>query len=719
MLDSLQYDTTWQYNVIATLQGNANSENVYVVCGHYDSYAAGSPIVIAPGADDNASGTVSTFEIARVFKKKNYIPRSTIKFIAFGAEEAGLIGSKDYAKKALDSAMNILMVVNSDMISYSSTPSNWKMNLQSYNGSEWVTNLAKHICLNYTSISPVVAGNSLTGSDSYSFWQKGYPSIFLQEYDFCPYYHKTSDTLPNYNMDYCAEVIKVACGMLMQADQSIHLQAMSGRKVNVSWDKNPKPKLKGYNLYRSTTAGQNYVKINASEITDTTYIDVAPAGIYYYVATTVDSLMNESYYSNEDSATMLPVVYLTASSGKEINVKWEKSEEAKIKGYNLYRSATSGLGYVKLNSSEITDTAYIDNTAATGVYYYYVATVIDSSSNESFYSNEGRAVLLPMNSGILIVDDSDGGLLNPTDTQVDDFYKQLFSGYSYTEYDANSAGTIDLSAIGNYSTIFWHVENYQTSSVFYGHKAELKEYLNCGGNLFITSDLFSKTIEHNLGISNTFKKGSFMKDYLKINQIYRRTDSEFYGAIPYSTSYSAIYIDTLKTPATNLHHITNVEALFADTGATPIYKYYTLYDSTTAAGTLKWRSVGVEYIGTDYKVVSLSFPLYYMNFDEAKILVDYVIQNKFGEPTGIVEKSNFSQLRIYPNPANDKITIELPEAGSRKTEVVVYNLNGKEIKKLRAMSHELRVDISDLPSGIYFVKVMNENGVSVGKFVKE
>ncbi|MDD5570169.1 MAG: T9SS type A sorting domain-containing protein [Bacteroidales bacterium] len=85
-------------------------------------------------------------------------------------------------------------------------------------------------------------------------------------------------------------------------------------------------------------------------------------------------------------------------------------------------------------------------------------------------------------------------------------------------------------------------------------------------------------------------------------------------------------------------------------------------------------------------------------------------------PTGIENKNNLNEIHIYPNPANTQITIEF---SSQYSVVSIYNLSGQEIKKLRAMSHELRVDISNLPSGIYFVKVVNEDGVSVGKFVKE
>lgn len=66
VLDSFQYQGTWQTNVVATLPGTVLPENYFVFGGHHDSYSSGDPYTFAPGADDNASGTTAILEIARV-----------------------------------------------------------------------------------------------------------------------------------------------------------------------------------------------------------------------------------------------------------------------------------------------------------------------------------------------------------------------------------------------------------------------------------------------------------------------------------------------------------------------------------------------------------------------------------------------------------------------------------------------------------------------------
>ncbi|MEH7346148.1 M28 family peptidase [Bacillus sp. JJ1532] len=85
------------HNVIATKKPTNKQKDtgkVIVVGAHHDSVAG------APGANDDASGTATTLELARVFKN---VPTDTeIKFITFGAEELGLIGSTYYVNNLSD-----------------------------------------------------------------------------------------------------------------------------------------------------------------------------------------------------------------------------------------------------------------------------------------------------------------------------------------------------------------------------------------------------------------------------------------------------------------------------------------------------------------------------------------------------------------------------------------------------------------------------------------
>jgi hypothetical protein len=78
-----------------------------------------------------------------------------------------------------------------------------------------------------------------------------------------------------------------------------------------------------------------------------------------------------------------------------IKVSWTASTST-VAGYNLYRGTVTGGPYTKVNSSLITTLTFLDPNSGLTVSttYFYVATAVDSSGNESTYSNQA-SVLTP------------------------------------------------------------------------------------------------------------------------------------------------------------------------------------------------------------------------------------------------------------------------------------------------------------------------------------
>ena len=123
------------HNIIAVLPGkDKRLRNEYIVVGsHYDHLGMGGEgsgsrrpdtLGVHPGADDNASGDAVVLELAKHFKKVRS-PRSII-FMFFGAEEQGLIGSKNFIewmkkedaqrKRLPADIKGIVAMVNLDMV---------------------------------------------------------------------------------------------------------------------------------------------------------------------------------------------------------------------------------------------------------------------------------------------------------------------------------------------------------------------------------------------------------------------------------------------------------------------------------------------------------------------------------------------------------------------------------------------------------------------------
>jgi nitrogen fixation protein FixH len=78
-----------------------------------------------------------------------------------------------------------------------------------------------------------------------------------------------------------------------------------------------------------------------------------------------------------------------------VNLSWTASTSPNISGYNIYRGTKSGGPYSKINAVLNASTVYTDTTVADGQTYYYVTTAVNSSNEESAYSNQATAVIPP------------------------------------------------------------------------------------------------------------------------------------------------------------------------------------------------------------------------------------------------------------------------------------------------------------------------------------
>ena len=89
----------------------------------------------------------------------------------------------------------------------------------------------------------------------------------------------------------------------------------------------------------------------------------------------------------------------------------------------------------------------------------------------------------------------------------------------------------------------------------------------------------------------------------------------------------------------------------------------------------------------------------------------------YGEESGESIKEIASSFNIYPNPVSDKLYIE---AESEIEEVVVYDIFGRhQVTETPSRQGNLTIDVTNLNSGVYFVKVVTENGEVVKRFVKK
>jgi photosystem II stability/assembly factor-like uncharacterized protein len=200
-------------NIVATIPGTITPEKEIIAVAHYDSYSD-DPINLAPGADDNASGTSAVIELARILKSFQF--KSTIKLVAVSGEELGLLGSAHYASEAKKMKKNIIGAINADMIGYSSSTEYYNLMLQAYNGDSSLFGIVKKCNSNYSiGLNIQTKANGTANSDHASFTGNGYNAVLLIENNTSgsnSYYHKQNDL-----MEFLSPVLLTKSASLMLA----------------------------------------------------------------------------------------------------------------------------------------------------------------------------------------------------------------------------------------------------------------------------------------------------------------------------------------------------------------------------------------------------------------------------------------------------------------------------------------------------------------------
>jgi hypothetical protein len=111
-------------NVYAVMKGSdpEGAKRIVLVTGHYDSRNSDTldTTNLAPGANDDGSGTAVSLECARVLSQLKF--PATIVFLTVAGEEQGLNGSRHFAQMAKSAGWNIEAVLNNDIVGGDRSP---------------------------------------------------------------------------------------------------------------------------------------------------------------------------------------------------------------------------------------------------------------------------------------------------------------------------------------------------------------------------------------------------------------------------------------------------------------------------------------------------------------------------------------------------------------------------------------------------------------------
>jgi Zn-dependent M28 family amino/carboxypeptidase len=230
-------------NIVATLPGKSEKDRHVIVGGHYDSmvtvrkkdtsegakpdatvpdWETTAEQPSAPGVSDDASGTAVTLELARVMSQYEW--EKTLVFIAFDAEEEGLIGSNRYSEDAKKAGMIVDGVLNNDIVGNDVGGDGKKQTARVYVFSDDPPDspsrsLARYIKETSERYLPAMtvdlvyrADRFARGGDHSSFHNAGFPAVrFTTEVENYKNQHTVTDTFENSSPAYTANVARVNC----------------------------------------------------------------------------------------------------------------------------------------------------------------------------------------------------------------------------------------------------------------------------------------------------------------------------------------------------------------------------------------------------------------------------------------------------------------------------------------------------------------------------
>jgi hypothetical protein len=177
-------------NVIAIKPGTTMPEEIIVIGAHFDSRSEISS-TLAPGAEDNASGTAIVLHLSEVLASVQ--TDRTIHFVCFGAEEQGLFGSQYYVGQLAANGWTVTHSLVMDMVA--AWISNYKVVIEGEPDWEELMSLFEDNVAAWAEIGSRKDYVSF-GSDHVPFQAAGIPCFLAIDWDWdiYPHYHRSTDT---------------------------------------------------------------------------------------------------------------------------------------------------------------------------------------------------------------------------------------------------------------------------------------------------------------------------------------------------------------------------------------------------------------------------------------------------------------------------------------------------------------------------------------------
>ncbi len=176
-------------NLAALVRGTMRPDSFLVVSAHYDHLGQMGRRAYFPGANDNASGVALLLELAAHYARPENCPAYSVVFLLFGAEEAGLVGSRYFVAHPLVPLKRIRFLVNLDLLGTGG------LGATVVNGRVLEAPYRRLVALNaaHQYLPQLAPRGPAANSDHFPFSEAGVPAFFIYTRGGSPAYHDVND----------------------------------------------------------------------------------------------------------------------------------------------------------------------------------------------------------------------------------------------------------------------------------------------------------------------------------------------------------------------------------------------------------------------------------------------------------------------------------------------------------------------------------------------
>jgi len=470
-----QWGSSTYPNVIGELPGMINPDDIFIIGGHIDDMPSSGP---APGADDNASGSVATLIAADILTQYQW--GCTLRFALWTGEEQGLLGSQVYAQRAYNSGENIVGYLNLDMIAWNTPSSSPDIDLHADSSLPATLDLAQlfaDVVAAYNlNLIPQINPNGSGASDHASFWQYGYTSILgIEDFaDFNPRYHTSGDLLQYLEMAYYTDFVKASIatfahmsdclipGGLGYLDGHVTDAAggapIEGAQLEITDDL-------GHTFHATTDPSGYYTRTLVAG----TYTVTADA--YGYLPSTVSSVViYTDTVTTVDLALDSAPTYVVSGTVTQQGTGTPLLAEVEFLDTPVTVTTDPATGFYQ---ATLPQGSYTMRASAAGHRPQERPIVVDQDQTQDF-----ALELLPC---ILLVDDDAG-------EGYQTYYENAIvaAGQAYDLWTVTAAGSPSATDLAQYSIVIWLTGDDWSTTLTSDDQAALATYLDAGGRLFVS-----------------------------------------------------------------------------------------------------------------------------------------------------------------------------------------------------------------------------------------